>query len=224
MTAKLRLLVVVALLAGAAVAAPTATACSSSAHCWAIAYWYPSTSYTGGLAWLEATRLSVPSPGAGQIVTNELWVVTGTYSATQWVEAGLYHGSLIDGTGPRRAFFWGEQNSAGLYAEHFVQNISLDTTYYAKISHSGSGSWGVYLNGNAVGGSTVNHNTWTRDLETGAETNIDNALLSGTSVNLQKRSIDGVSWSYDWGGDIFASGGMQAGWGTFAKSMWSKFN
>lgn len=190
-----------------------------------IAYWYPSTSYTGGLAWLKATRLSVPSP-ATQVITNELWVVTGDSSANQWVEAGLYHGSLIDGTGVHRGFFWAERNSSGLYAEHFVQNVDLDTTYYAKISHSGSGSWGVYLNGNAVGGSTLAHNTWTRNLQTGGESTHTGGsiLLSGTSINLQKRSIDGVSWSYDWGGNILESGGLQAGWGTFAKSMWSTYN
>lgn len=220
MARQLRLMIVVALLlAGAAVAVPTA----SAGH--GIVYWYPSTSYTGGLAWLKATRLSVPTP-ASQVITNELWVVTGDSSANQWVEAGLYHGSLIDGTGTHRGFFWAEKNGSGLYAEHFVQNIALDTTYYAKISYSGSGSWGVYLNGNAVGGSTLNHNTWTRNLQTGGESTATNpnVQLSGTSINLQKRSIDGVSWSYDWGGSILQTGGLQAGWGTFAKSMWSKYN
>ncbi len=225
MIRKLSAVVVASLatLVVAAIAAPSATACSGSAHCWGIAVWYPSTSYTGGLAWLKATRLSVSAPAASMI-TNELWVVTGDSSANQWVEAGLYHGSLIDGSGNRRAFFWAERNSSGLYAEHFVQNISLDTTYYAKISHSGSGTWGIYLNGNSVGGSTYGHNTWTRNLQTGGETTTDNAQLTGTSINLQKRSIDGQTWTYDWGGFIQVNGGMQAGWGTYAKSMWSRFN
>ena len=112
-----------------------------------------------------------------------MWIGTG---GNEWVEAGLTHG-VIAGVNHGRAFFWAEQNSVGTYAEHFVQTISLNTSYTAKISHSGSGSWGVYLNGTNVGGSSHNHGTSANLLQTGAEAITNDALLTGTSTSLQKR-------------------------------------
>lgn len=222
MTRRLRFLVAVVLTVGAtALTAPGAVACSGASHCYGYASWDPPTTYTGGLASLNASRLSVSNPSSTWI-NHEMWVTTSAAGANQWVEAGLTHG-LIDGTNYGRAFFWAEYNTSGSYAEHFVQNIALSTTYVAKISYSGSGSWGIYLNGNQVGGSSHDHGSYTGRLQVGGETLTDNAQLEAIATNLQKRGADNSSWSYDWGGSIYQAG-MQAGWGTYAKSMWDRFN
>jgi hypothetical protein len=212
---------------GAVVAACTAFpasafACSYSSHCYGQAQWIPSGTYTGGLVWVKATRLYVTN--TADWVTDEMWLITRSDPyADEWVEAGLAHGT-VDGANHNRSFFWAEKNSQGTYAEHFVQNISLDTVYYDKISYSGNGSWGIYLNGNQVGGSSYNHGSVAGAFITGTEVVTNDALVSGTSTNMQKRGSDGQTWTYDWGGSIYTTGGPTAGWGTYAKSMWDSFN
>jgi hypothetical protein len=224
MVHRLRLLIA-ALFAAVAIggAMPaTALACSSTSHCYGLVDYDPSGTYTGGMAYLNASRLSVTNPNAAW-VNHEMWVTTNSNpNAYEWAEAGLTHG-VVAGVNHGRSYFWAEQNTAGSYAEHFVQNISLGTTYIAKISYSGSGSWGIYLNGSRVGGTSSNHGSVSGLLQTGGELITDNAQLTATSTNLQKRGSDNSTWSYDWPGSIIQSG-IQAGWGTYGKSMWDKFN
>lgn len=170
---------------------------------------------------MNASRLSVSNPNS-QWVTHEMWVATGT-PGFQWVEAGLAHG-LVNGVNRGRSFFWAERNSFGSYAEHFVQNVSLSTTYVTKISYSGSGSWGIYLNGSQVGGTSHNHGASAQRLDTGLEAHTSDALVTATSTELQKRLGDNSTWNYDWPGSIVQTEGAQAGWGTYGKSMWDKLN
>jgi hypothetical protein len=200
----------------------SAFACSYSSHCYGEVEWFPPQTYTGGLVWVKATRLYVTNNA--DWVNHEMWVVTRSDPyANEWVEAGLMHGTVAGGY-HNRSSFWAEVNSAGTYTEHYVQNISLDTVYYDKISYSGNGSWGIYLNGNQVGGSSYQHGSVTSHLNTGGEVVTNTALLSGQSTNMQKRGSDGQTWTYDWGGSIFQTGGVNAGWTAPAKSMWDSFN
>lgn len=204
----------------ASVGATTASACSTAAHCYGILDWAPSGSYDGAIAYLTATRLTTSAP-ASRFVDHEMWVNT---DSAAWVEAGLTHGA-INGVNHGRAFFWAEQNTVGSYAEHFVQTISLGTTYIAKISYSGSGRWGVYLNGTNLGASSANHSATTFDLQTGAELEANDDIVSGTMGSLQKRAASAGTWSYNWPSTNFVQNSpATAGWTTQYTDAWDSAN
>jgi hypothetical protein len=207
--------------ATAFVAAPSALACSPSSHCYGRVNWTtPASTYTGSIAYLTASRLSVSNPNS-QFITHEMWDVTD--SVTAWVEAGLTVGP-INGVNHGLAIFWAEANTVGSYAEHYVQNASLNTTYIVKISHSGSGSWGVYLNGTSVGGSSHNHSTALTDLAAGLELVSNDATATGTMTGLQKRTTSN-SWNYGWTTNNFDQNPpTTSGWTSAYTDAWDKAN
>jgi hypothetical protein len=181
--------------------------------------WAPAGTYTGGLAWLNATRLSVTDPNS-QFVDHEMWAVTdGSYA---WVEAGLTVGP-INGVNHGVAIFWAE-NTVGSYAEHYVEPASLNAAYPTKISYSGSGRWTVYINGGSVGESSANHSASLSHLAAGAELETNDAHVSGTMTALQKRATDN-SWSYNWPTTNFdRNAPATAGWTTQYTEAWDSAN
>jgi hypothetical protein len=153
-----------------------------------------------------------------------MWVNTDNNA---WVEAGLTDGEIA-GTNHGLAFFWAEQNTVGSYAEHYVQNISLSTDYNTKVSFSGSGStgaWSVYLNGTSKGTSSANHASSVNNFQLGAELETNDAQVTATGTNLQKRASDNTTWSYNWGAGVFLQNSpASAGWTTSGSSFWDSAN
>lgn len=203
---KIRLTFVAALAAVVAAvtgySAPSALACSGDgATCHGVVDWTPAGTYTGGLATLRASRMSVAAR-CWDFVNHEMWVGTDTADVVPfgaWVEAGLKYGyDDYSGTCNFLVKFWGEWNTQLQAVTHVVGAASLNTDYNAKISHSGSGSWGVYFDGTNVGGSSSSHGTTAPNFQVGGEATISTAQLSATASNLQKRSTSN-SWSYGWG-------------------------
>lgn len=193
----------------------------SNPHCYGILNWDSgSTSLTGFLGNFSVARLSVTSPGSN-FATHEMWVSTNNTGATGnvWVEAGIIYG-IIQGANRGLASFWAEQNTAGQYAEHFLDNLSYGAGYYFKISYSGSSSWGVYLNGTSAGGTSHNQPCCSHFLQAGSETTLLSALLTGSMTALQKRLSDNSSWTYDWGAGYFTNHAPPtASWTTTGKVL-----
>jgi hypothetical protein len=205
--------VLCAVAATAAIAAPSAFACSESSHCYGIVYWGTSGSnYTGGIAYLTASRLSVPNINTAR-ANHEMWVaMNNDPNFGTWVEEGIKDGLGPDG--PRLTIFWEEHNTAGQTAAIYPQAASLNTTYIAKISYSGSSSWGVYLNGNGVGGTSHNQPCCAGGFETGTEITSGSATVSGNST-----------WSNNWGAGSFTQNApASAGWNTTGVSLWDSAN
>jgi hypothetical protein len=215
----------IAISAAAAVAAllsaPAALACSPYSHCYGRLDWAPAGTYTGGLANLKVTRLTVSNPSSN-FADTEMWAVTdGMYA---WVEGGLVYG-VTEGGNHGLAIFWAEENTIGSYAEHYVQNASYGAGYSTKISYSGSGRWSVYLNGARVGESSANHSGSLTHLVTGAELTANDARVTGTMQALQKRASDNVSWSYNWPTTAFLRNPpATAGWAIQYTDAWDSAN
>lgn len=131
-----------AAVAAAAVGAPSAFACSESSHCYGYVYWNTgSSTYTGGIGYLFASRLSVPN-GSTARANHEMWVATNNDpNFGTWVEEGIKYGLGPDGQNHGLTIFWEEHNTLGQFAAIYPQSASLNTTYIAKISYSGSDSW-----------------------------------------------------------------------------------
>jgi len=227
MRSKILALVIltIAVAATTAVAAPSALACSESSHCYGIVYWNTgSSTYTGGVAYLYATRLSVPNINTAR-ANHEMWVATNNDpNFGTWVEEGIKDGLGPDGP-HNLTIFWEEHNTRGQTAVVYPQSASLGVTYIGKISYSGSDSWGVYLNGNSVGGTSHAQPCCTKAFETGTEITSDQATVTGTSSSLQKRLSDNQTWSYSWGaGNIIQNSPAKAGWNTVGANLWDSAN
>jgi hypothetical protein len=212
--------------AAATVATAAAENCVPTASCYAIYEWKPTTSYTGGIATVNATRMSVPSPGTRK-VNEEMWVGTNeSATSNTWVEAGLKYGFGADGQPHGLITFWEEKNTLGQTGFIVIGSAALGSSYTMKISYSGSSSWGVYQNGQQHGGTSHNQPCCSRYFAAGAEYTADAAQLTGTVSGLQKRGSDNSTWSNNWGtGGIFTlNWGATAGWTSGGSAFWNKVN
>lgn len=194
--------IAVAAAVGAGYGAPRAFACDTGATCHGQIVWNTSTTVTGGLATLNASRMSVANL-CTDFVNHEMWVVTNfsspSYPLGTWVEEGLKDGE-DNGTCYALSLFWEEENTQLQTAFHDFAGASLATNYNVKVSYSGSNSWGVYLNGTKEGGTSNFQPCCAVQLEVGGETTTSLAVLTATGSNLQKRGADNTTWSYGWGG------------------------
>ena len=165
LTAKRRLLAVfvvtVATVGTASVLASPAFSCAGGdpgESCGGVIRWQPSTAYTGGLAQLRATVQSVPSP-SNSFVNQTMWIVTnnqqsGGIGGFPWIELGIKYGWAKGVGNVGRSLYWFESNTVPTSAMHIIGAASLSTNYNAKISYSGSDSWGVYVDGVQQGGTS----------------------------------------------------------------------
>ena len=167
----------VVLLAVLSCGASSASACSTSSHCYALATKTVSSpsGFRGVSADLSATCLDVPSPTT-YFVTNEVWIA----DTSDWVEAGLAHGVP---NGDRKYFFWARQYNGVYYESSPLPggDPALATYYTATITSANqSRLWNVTIHGNT---STPHGPTYPAiRLDTGTETtheeNVDRAVLA----------------------------------------------
>ena len=212
-TRALSLLSAIGVIAGvsAALAATPAWACDTlPGHtCHGAISWTPQfNSLTGGLATLNASRLSVPN-GANDFVNHEMWVATNNSDGNgpnPFVEIGLKYGYHTPGTNLGLVLFWAEYNTNLSVGWHQIQMASLNTNYAVKISYSGSNSWGVYLGGVSQGGTSNFQPCCVGHLQVGGETTTSGAQVTASGSGLQKRASDNVTWSYGWGGGPYTDG------------------
>lgn len=181
------------------VAAPAATACSLSSHCYGIADWDPSGTYTGGLAYITETRISNLG-SSDDFVTAELWVVDSAANL-KWVEQGI-----ISGRGGTARWFWADSCGLGSFSVHYPSlSISAGATYATKISYNSGGKWAVYRDGNFVNNSSTCHGSTADLMQAGTESTHNSNVVSGTATTLQKRGSDNTTWSYNWGSAVISA-------------------
>ena len=182
--------------------------------CYGTAEWSPAGTYTGGLAALRASSFGLGS--GSPFVVAPVWVLT---SSSEWVEQGL-------GRDPSHGlhWYWAESSNCAGYQEHFPGlSTSYSTSYNSKISYNNGGKWAVYRNGSFVANSSTCHNSTVYHAATGIEASVSGDTGSGSSVSLQKRGSDGVTWSYNWGGATLLQSSASASWiSQYASLNWSK--
>ena len=211
-----RALVIIGILAVLATATAAMTpaaqgSCGGAVRCYARAVFIPSGNYTGGLASINASRLTFS--GGGTFSTTEMWVCDPQLFAgsdcNTWVEAGHTIGTRSVGSDTSLTGFWAEQDGGGcnnaLYVEHYpssISSVTLGASYNYKISFNGSFRFAVYRNGSFVDNSAACHDTPMSAMMTGLESNATGNQITATSSNLQKRNSDNTTWSYNWGGSV----------------------
>ena len=183
----------VVLLAVLSCGASSASACSTSSHCYALATKTVSSpsGFRGVSADLSATCLDVPSPTT-YFVTNEVWIAY----TSDWVEAGLAHGVP---NGDRKYFFWARQYNGVYYESSPLPggDPALATYYTATITSANqSRLWNVTIHGNT---STPHGPTYPAiRLDTGTETTHENGTRAyGSQNSLQYMNLSG-SWHSGW--------------------------
>jgi hypothetical protein len=225
-----RVLLFVAALGGvAALAQAPVTAASPPEPNWHAIVRFRDTAQTGAIAYLQCSRL-----WAGNypdyyfnFITQDMWLTTA-YNGSDWIEAGIYHGSF-GGSYYGRVFFWGEMTLSGQFSKHKDVNIALYTNYIDKIMYlPGNQSWGIYRDGVNIGATAIaQHNGVANILDTGLESEDPYVpIASCTSTGLQKRATNNVSWSYDWPGYLSPLNDPPAtgDWTSYASSMWTSIN
>jgi hypothetical protein len=189
-------------------------ACSGAGqnHCYAQVHWTPPNSWTGALAYLNASQLT---GSADYFSTHELWVCDPYIAAScwSWVETGYHVGHRFQQGGTGFAWFWAESwdGVAGPdcpwreleYEEHYPAGFSvgLNQTHVAKISYSRQTpwKWGVYIDGAWIASSRACHSDSSNDIRTGSETNYsDYGKTTADTWGFQKRAMDNQTWSYGW--------------------------
>lgn len=193
---------VLAILGVAALSLPSvAFACAVSpnaAHCYGVSLWSTAGTYSGGLANVRATRLTVPS--SATFATAEIWISTNSRDCgsigESWVEEGIQRPT----GGGALKWFWGEKSPSGMYMHHDTTfTPTLGTTYEAKISYNNGNKYAVYRNGTFVGNTATQHSLYTNCFETGVESTHNSNRITGTNNGYQKRGATGT-WSANWGG------------------------
>jgi hypothetical protein len=176
-------------------------------NCYGVTDFIPSGTYTGADAVIESDRLSVVS--SSDFSANRLLICPGNFRCLWTVEEGWNIGrrdSCSDGCGSTGlTFYWAERPpsvACGDYHEHYggYSTPVMGTAYHFKISYSGNGKWGIYLN-NIFHSNTVSncYDSNAATLETGGEISASSAEVDGSSTGLLKRGSDGQTWTYNWG-------------------------
>jgi len=213
--AVISLAVVTAVVAFAAASSAQAS-CSGYFRCYGQVDFVPSGSYTGGLAYITATRLS---SGSSHFATAELWVCGPNIwgDCNTWVESGLTVGIRQNSSATALTGFWAEQPgggcAGGMYAEHYpasLSSASLGAAYATKISFNGGFRFAVYRNGSFIDNSVACFDVPVARMFAGTETDDTSSKSTGSATNLQKRNSDNATWSYNWGGSTLFQQGI--GW------------
>ena len=148
------LCVLALLIAGTATASPAQASCTSTNHCYGVAFGDLS-GITGDAVTIEPSCLSTPS---GNFVTDEVWLVDAT--AAHWIEVGYIQigsGTNVGGlTTAGRYGFWGDDRPGSQLFNHVLQNNPpLSPGVGAQIQSNGHDSWASFFNGHE-GTSTAN--------------------------------------------------------------------
>ena len=180
-----------ALAAGAAVHAPTASACSATSHCYGIASSVDGNGFAGGSVYDRTNCINLAS--GAEFVTNELWAVTS--NGARWIEGGIGKGAQL-GTGGLQ-YFWG-RNDPNLNPSFMSWNLGAApaNTYEPVTLELSSGQWYVFNDG--VWNHTSAVTTPVSTLQAGIETNSNNTSSWGSESSME-RMENGGSWVDGWG-------------------------
>jgi hypothetical protein len=184
---------------GTASASTPCSGSTSSGHCYGVENWWNQPSMWGGLADLEAAKLSSADPSNG-FLSNELWVSTAGAAdpRTYWVEEGDNDGVVL-GADYGLSWFWADNRpNGGGYHEHYYNAATLSHTDAARIDWAGNSTWNVLVDGVAIGSSTSNP-CCSHGFSAGIESTDNADVASVYDQNLQKEDTSG-NWSYDWSG------------------------
>jgi hypothetical protein len=181
-------------------AAPEASACSASSHCYAEATNLNSNTNHGVYGEIDVHCLY--QPNNGNQARAEIWDATS--SASNWIEAGIISGVDYNGAYRNKAWVWADQRPGYNYSEHDMSvTANTDTSYSTEIVFAGSNTWDIYGENSFVQFGTSTNNTAT--LVTGhAGTEYEGGSGSGIRdigniYNIQRESSSNV-W-YSWGGN-----------------------
>lgn len=194
---------VVAFGAGLAVASPaSATYCTASAHCAAVALWPvfdAGSGFNGATADLRSNCMSLPN-WTTRNVGNALWVqnTQDTSSAHYWVETGITFGAGTAGTVSSPTYYWADNRpGTNNFHEHLGNTYAFGAYVKATISANATvGSWAVTV-GSLISNSTGNFSAPSRYVFTGAESGDDGGQTYGSSSNLGYKSLTN-SWVFQW--------------------------
>jgi hypothetical protein len=130
-----------------------------------------------------------------------LWVSTSNQNCggCPFIEIGEKYGYAQGYGNLGRIIFWQEWNPNSGRLFHPIQFANPGASYNVKVSYSGSNSWGVYLNGTSLGGTSRNQPCCTTHMSAGGEATSNTPTSNATLSALQKRDYSN-SWSYTWPG------------------------
>ena len=181
-----------------AAAAPQASACSQSSHCYAEAVNFNTNTNHGVFGALNVHCLY--QPNNGNRASTEIWDTDS--GCHNWVEAGISSGVDYYGVYRNKNWFWADKRPGYNYSEHDKSvTASTDTTYSTQIEFAGNGTWNVYGENSFVlyGTSTSNSATIVQGIggteyEGGSTSGIRDI---GDVYNLERKSSSNTWYFWD---------------------------
>jgi hypothetical protein len=124
--------------------APSAWACDTSDHCYAVGQAVGGDNY-GELADINISCLYI-NDASTNFVTNELWDSANSNPVTYWEEDGAISGAGTNGYNNRELFWADSRPNGGGYHFHPIAATG-DDSYLVEITWVGNDTWDVYSDG-----------------------------------------------------------------------------